>query len=481
MSFQIIGFTVGVLLCILGLAELIPASVDWADSSINAQGFLACAIVSMFFGGAMMIMNKNYSRKVGVREAFILTNVSWLALSFFSAFPLVLSDVHPSFVDALFESVSGITTTGSTVFVGLDYMSQGVLLWRSITQWIGGVGIVAFAIVLLPFLRVGGMQLFRTESSDRSEKILPQSGQVIFAILFVYCILTGICAITYGLLGMSFFDAVNHAMTTLPTGGYSTHDSSFGYFKSPVLELAATFFMALGGLPFVLFAAVLYKGRFNFFKDEQVRAILIIYAGIIGVIAMWLWLHSDISLVSCLQTVAFNVVSVITTTGFASTDYTAWGQFAVISFFFMTYLGACAGSTAGGIKTMRLIVAVRAVDGYIKQLLYPRGVFTIRYQGQPLRNDLIMNVLVFLGLYLLCNAALTLCLTLTGLDFITAVSGAATAIANVGPGVGTIIGPAGNFATLPDSAKLLLCFGMLLGRLEIMTILVLFAPAFWRR
>lgn len=483
MSYQIIGFTVGALLCILGVAELIPAAFDWRDGHPNAEVFLSCAVVSMFFGGALMITNQNYSRTAGIREAFILTNVSWLMLSIFAAIPLKLSDVDPSFVDAFFESVSGITTTGSTVFVGLEHMSRGVLLWRSMIQWIGGIGVVAFAIILLPFFRVGGMQLFRTESSDKSDKIMSKGKKIVSAIVFVYCLLTLLCMIVYALLGMGSFDALNHAMTTIPTGGFSTYDASFGHFKSPSLEVAATFFMALGGMPFVLFALIIFKGKFNFFKDEQVRGVLLLYAVLIISISIWLWLFSGqtISLFASFRQVAFNVVSVVTTTGYATTDYTLWGQFPVMAFLLMTYMGACAGSTSGGIKMMRLVVAVRAVDRYIKQLLYPRGVFAIRYQGQRLKNDVIMNVLVFLGLYLVSNAVLTVALTFTGLDFITALSGAATAIANVGPGIGTVIGPAGNFANLPDSAKLLLCFGMILGRLEIMTVLVLFSPVFWKR
>ena len=480
MPFRIAGFTVGILLCILGVAQLIPAIVDAGVNDYNAFAFFVCACVCLFFGGGLILANQNCAKKVTIREAFFLTNISWLTLSIFAAIPLMFTDVHLHLADAIFESVSGITTTGSTVLSGLDQLSHGILVWRSMTQWIGGIGIIAFAIVLLPFLRVGGMQLFKTESSDQSDKIVPKSTHLVLGLVIVYCALTILCALVYAALGMSMFDAVNHAMTTIPTGGYSTHDASFGYFESPAMQLAATFFMALGGIPFVLFVAVVFKNRWNFFKDEQFQWIMGMYALFIGFMTLWLWGNSDYSLGQSFVYCAFNIVSVITTTGYATTDYLLWGPFAVMAFFFMTYLGACAGSTAGGIKTMRIIIVSRAVGWYIKKLLYPRAIFTIRYQGAPIKNDLVMNVFVFLGFYVLTNALLTIALTLLGLDFFTAISGAATALANVGPGIGDIIGPSGNFASLSDPVKYLLSFGMLLGRLELLTVVVLFTPEFWK-
>jgi trk system potassium uptake protein TrkH len=279
---------------------------------------------------------------------------------------------------------------------------------------------------------------------------------------------------------MSIFDAINHAMTTVPTGGYSTHDASFGHFGSPYLQLTAMVFMILGGLPFVLYAALVFKGRFNFFKDEQFRWIMGMYAGFITVLSLWLWLHSDYSLAESAILVGFNVVSVLTTTGYATADYTLWGPFVIIMFFFLTYLGACAGSTSGGIKTVRIIVVARSVGVYIRQLLYPNGVFVLKYQGAPMKPEVVMNIFVFFGFYVLANAFVTLALALTGLDFITSISGAATALANVGPGLGDTIGPAGNFSSLSDTAKYLLSLGMLLGRLELLTVVVLLTPDFWR-
>lgn len=481
MNFQIIGFTLGLLLSILGVAELVPAWLEWVRGEPNALSFFLNAVFSLFFGISLVLANKSFNRQMTVRQTFMLTTLSWLFVSFFAAIPLWTSNINISFTDAFFESVSSITTTGSTILSGLDNMSHGVLLWRSIVQWIGGIGLVAFAIIFLPFLRVGGMQLFQTESSDKSEKIMPKSADIMRSLVVVYTSLTIICALAYHIAGMSLFDAINHAMTTIPTGGMSTHDSSFGFFNSPLLDLLATFFMFLGGVPFILFIKFAYQGKFSFFKDEQFVLYFWIVAGLTFVLSLWLWFNSDYSLFQSFVYCVFNIISVITTTGYATTDYSLWGPFAVMFFFFITYIGGCAGSTAGGLKIMRISIISKAVDRQLKLLLYPNSQIPLRYQGNVIEAPLVGAVLGFSALYVMSNVLLTLALSLTGLDFTTAISGAATAIANVGPGLGHIIGPAGNFSTLPDSAKWLLSLGMLVGRLEILTMLVLFTSYYWHR
>lgn len=481
MKSNIISFTIGVLLIVVGVAELIPAFVDWHRANYdNAVAFLMCSVVSLFFGGVLVLSNASYEPTLTIRQTFLLTTLSWFSMSFFASFPFYLSDLHLSFTDSFFEALSGITTTGSTVLSGLDTMSHGILIWRSMTQWIGGIGIVAFAIVFLPFLRIGGMQLFQTESSDRSEKVMPRSHALILSLFQVYCLLTILCMVVYYVLGMSWFDALNHALTTIPTGGYSTHDASFGYFNSTPLQLAASLFMLLGGIPFVLYVKLLFQGRVAFLQDDQVRTILSMIIVFAAILTMWLVYHSDYSVIDSFRYVVFNIVSVVTTTGYATTDYTLWGAFPIMFFFFLTYMGACAGSTTGGLKVMRLVIAVKTVNKQLKALIYPHGVFTVRYQGRPVDRNVAITVVSFLVLYVASNAVLTMALSLTGLDFSTAISGAATAIANVGPGIGDIIGPAGNFSTLPGTAKWLLCAGMLIGRLEIMTVILLFRYEFWR-
>lgn len=479
MKLQIIFFTIGILLLTLGLALLCPFLLDYIDGHVNAASFGWSAMLAIFSGGALCISNRGFETDLSIRHAFIMTTVSWGALCLFSAFPLYISDLNISFADALFEAVSGVTTTGSTVLSGLDDMSRGIMLWRAITQWIGGIGIIAFAMIMLPFLKIGGMQLFKAESSDHSEKIMPKTNDVVWSIIYVYVVLTGACFATYYLLGMPRFDALIHTLTTVPTGGYSNHDASFGFFSSYALQMAATVFMFLGGIPFILFVKYAYKGQFDFFKDSQVRAYCLIAGGIIVMLTLYLWGEGLYSLSDSFRYSAFSVVSIMTTTGYAVTDYTLWGPFPIAVFFFLTYLGGCAGSTSGGLKMLRINIAFQALNRHIKTLIYPNGVFTATYQGKPLSNEIIHAVMGFLFLFVATNALLSIALALTGLDFLTAVTAAATAVANVGPGLGDVIGPSGNFSSFTDTAKYLMCLGMLLGRLEVMTMMVLIIPAFW--
>ena len=479
-DYKIVGFSLGFLLTLLGASEIIPGLLELSRGSAEAENFFINAFFALFFGISLVLANKSYDRQVTIHQAFMLTTVSWAFLSIFAALPLYTSGLGLSYTDAFFEAMSGITTTGSTILSGLDDMPHGILLWRSMIQWIGGIGLVAFAIILLPALRVGGMQLFQMESSDTSEKFLPRSATVMKHLLMIYVGLTILCALSYYLGGMSIFDAINHALTTIPTGGYSTHDASYGYFKSIPLQLCATLFMFLSGLPFILYIKLIYQGRFGFFKDEQVK----LYSGIVAILtiimACWIWNTQDLSAPWSFTYSIFSVVSIITTTGYATIDYTAFGAFAIAFFFFLTYVGSCAGSTAGGIKIMRISIASKAVGIQINKMLYPSGIFPLKYQGKAIDSDLLNTVFGFLGLYALSNVILALCLAAMGLDFETAISAAATAIANVGPGIGDTIGPAGNFSSLPSAAKWLLCLGMLIGRLEILTVIVIFTPTYWR-
>ncbi len=480
MKFQIIGFVLGGLITIIGVAELIPAMIDQTAGHSNGAVFFFNALICLFLGANLAFANRNFDRTLSAQQAFFLTTVSWIVIAFFAAIPLYMADLEIDFVDAYFEAMSGFTTTGSTVFSGLDTMSRGVLMWRSMIEWIGGMGIVAFAVIFLPFLQIGGMQLFQTESSNQSDKMMPRSGSFIFGLFLVYCLLTLSCAFFYFLFGMSGFDAINHAMTTISTAGFSTHDRSFGYFSNPWILYTASFFMFLSALPFVLFLSLFVKKRFDFAQDAQVRTLV----GIVGVLTLILTIFvfktTGYSLERSFRHALFNLVSVITTTGYASTDYLKWGSFASVMFLLATYIGGAAGSTSGGPKTMRLIIAAKAVNRQMKGLLYPHGVFAVNYQGRPLTRPIIMSTLGFLGLYVAVNVLMTIAVTMTGVDFITAVSAVATAMANAGCGIGEIVGPSGNFSTLPDGAKWLLSGAMLLGRLEILTVCVLFSREYWQ-
>jgi trk system potassium uptake protein TrkH len=479
MKFNVIGFTVGLLLLVLGIVMLIPAWLDWGES-VNAKIFFESSLVSIFFGGALTFANRAPVNKLTIRESFLLTTLSWLTLSFFAAIPLWLSNLEISFVDAFFEAVSGMTTTGSTVFTGLDDMSRGILLWRSITQWLGGIGVIGFAIVILPFLRIGGMQLFRTETSDRSEKVMPRTKRIASSIFSVYVGLTCLIALVYHLLGMSGFDAVNHAMTTIATAGFSPHDGSFGHFDSYALEMAAIVFMIMGGSPFVLYISLFFHGKFEFFRDDQFKTYLGIIIASVAFLTLWLWGHGMYDLANSFRYAAFNITSILTTTGYVTDNYVQWGTAPALFFLFAMYLGGCAGSTASGVKIMRLVVLTKLVNRQLKNLIYPNAVFTAHYQGRTLTKDTALTVFGFLGIFVISNAVGTLVLSATGLDFITAISAVANAFSNIGPGLGEVIGPAGNYASLTDTAKLTLCFAMIAGRLEIITVLVLFTRTFWR-
>ncbi|WP_330926278.1 TrkH family potassium uptake protein [Candidatus Sororendozoicomonas aggregata] len=443
------------------------------------MSFLLSAGITGASGGALFLGTKPDNFALKPREAFLLTNVSWLVLSTYAAIPFML-ELHLSYTDAFFETMSGITTTGSTVLSGLDHMEKGVLLWRSLLQWLGGIGFIVMAVAVLPFLKVGGMRLFQSESSDWSEKVMPRSGSIAKRIVAIYFWLTITCAYFYYLGGMTGFEAINHAMTTLSTGGYSTSDSSMANFTNPYIHWVAIIFMLLGSLPFVLFVRF-FKGDIqSLLKDRQVRAFIGFMLILWGFFSLWLVFNSQYNLWQAFTLVAFNTTSVVTTTGFALTDYTLWGGFAAALFLFLTVIGGCSGSTTGGIKIFRLQIGARLLGIQLRLLSHPRSCLVHSYNGQLITEDILRSLIGFGFFFGLLSILMTLLLCLMGLDLITSMSGALTAIANVGPGLGDIIGPAGNFKSLPDSAKWLLSGGMLMGRLEITTVLVLFTASFWK-
>lgn len=479
MRFRRISLTVGITLCALAILMLLPALVDLVDNNSDWQAFLVSSVLTFFLGGLLVFSGiELQSREVELKEGFVLTTVSWLATAAFAALPFI--GLGLGYTDAYFEAMSGLTTTGSTVLSGLDDLPRGILLWRSILQGLGGIGIVVTAIFMLPFLRVGGMQLFHTESSDRSEKVVPRSSQLILSIVRIYIALIAMCAVIFGILGMTPFDAICHALTTVSTGGFSTHDQSFGFFNSQPLEWAAIVFMTLGALPFVAMIKVTNGNAIEFWRDSQVRGYIGFLIGVAVVFAIWLAEARGIELSEALLLATFNVVSIATTTGFASNDYMEWGPFAIGLIFLLTFVGGCAGSTAGGIKTYRFQVAGLLIKGHFLSLMSPHRVSPLRYNGRRLPDDVPFSVIAFLAIYMATVAFFTLILTGLGIDLITSLSAAATAVSNVGPGLGETIGPAGNFAGLPDAAKWALSIAMLLGRLELFTVLVLLRPEFWR-
>lgn len=471
----------GILLVSLAAAMLLPALVDAASGHSDWRVFSGSAAVTLFAGMSLILTNRAGERqRLRLREAFLLTAAAWLLVTTFAALPFAFSDLDLSYTDAFFEAMSGVTTTGSTVIVGLDAAPPGILLWRALLQWLGGIGIIVTAIAVLPLLQVGGMQLFRTESTDRSEKALPRLTQLTAGIGGIYLGLTAIWSVALWLAGMTPFEAVAHAMSTLATGGYSTADASIGHFGSAAIDVIVLLGMVVGGVPFVLYLHALHGRGRMLLADAQVRGFLSLLAVATLVMAMAHIVINDAGPLTALRHAAFNTVSVMTGTGFASTDYGTWGPFANVGFFVLMFIGGCAGSTACGIKIFRVQILAAACWAQIQRLIRPRSVAVTYYAGQPVPLSVLESVASFLILYLFCFAVLATILCLFDLDLLTALSGAATAISNVGPGLGAIIGPAGSFAALPDGAKWVLAAGMLLGRLELFTILVLFMPSFWR-
>lgn len=474
-------FITGTLLSGLAGLMLLPAIADAAASNPDWRAFAGAASITLFVAIALLLTARSERpMSLDLRQAFLLTAGGWTTLSVFSALPFLLFDSTLDFADAIFETISGLTTTGSTILVQLDSKPPGILLWRSLLQWFGGVGIILTAMLMLPFLKVGGMQLFRTESSDRSDKVLPRTAQLASYIALIYGALTVCCFIAYIISGMSGFDAINHAMTTVSTGGFSTHDASLGYFQNTNVDWVASAFMILGSLPFALYIRALRRDPKALWKDSQVRAFLMfVLLASLG-IGWGLHWHEDIPYGAAVHRAIFNVVSVVTTTGYANEDYQLWGPFAIGCFMVLTFVGGCTGSTSGGIKIYRFQILWRICRLHLLSLIQPNSVVPLSYNGRRLDQEILSSVLAFLFVYAASVIALTVVLTAFELDFLTSFSGAATALGNVGPGIGSIIGPAGNFASLPDGAKVLLAIGMLLGRLELFTVLVLFQAAFWK-
>lgn len=479
-NFRPILFVIGLVLSKLALFMYVPMLVAFITATDGLISFGKAIIITHLTSFACLSLGRTQNFKLSVRDMFLITSLVWTIASTFAALPFMFIN-HISFTDAYFETMSGITTTGSTVLSGLDEMAPSILLWRSILQWLGGVGFIVMAVAVLPMLNVGGMRLFQTESSDWSDKSSPRAKTIAKNIMAVYLTLTILCTLSYLWTGMSFFEAINHAFTTVSTAGYSTSDHSMNHFSNSA-HWVGTLFMFLGGLPFLLFIAALQKRRPKLlYNDAQVRGFTYLFLFVSAVITLYLCLHNHYAFADALRIAMFNVISIITTTGYALDDFTAWGALPITLFIFLMMVGACSGSTSGGIKIFRFQIAASMLHNQMMKLLHPSGVFVQRYNQRPVNEEIIRSVVSFGLTYFMTIITISGCLSAMGIDPITSISGAITAVANVGPGVGDIIGPTGNFSTLPEAAKWLLSLGMLMGRLEILTLLVLFFPAFWRR
>jgi trk system potassium uptake protein TrkH len=476
-----IGYVIGILVAFLGAVMALPMLLDLYDGNGHWFVFAEAGVITVLAGGFIALAFSNgKSEGLDIQKTFLLTTTVWVALPFFGALPFYFGATQASIVDAFFEAVSGLTTTGSTVFSGLETLPRGLLLWRGILQWLGGIGIIVVAMVFLPELRVGGMQVFRAEAFDTMGKILPRATAIAAQISGIYVFITLACFTAYLAVGLDIFDAFVHALTTVSTGGFSNYDASFGTFSGPA-EYVATAFMLLAALPFVRYVQMINGNMFAIFSDSQVRSFLIVIAVLVGMTSFVLVSVFPHHHEQALREALFNIVSIISGTGYASVDYMAWGGFLISMFFFIGLIGGCAGSTACSVKIFRYQIMLASIKSQLQRIHSPNGVFVPRFDGRPISEDVLNSVMSFFVIFFVSLGGLAILLGMTGLDFVTALSGAATAIANIGPGLGDTIGPAGNFSQLNDVAKWLLIAGMLVGRLELMAVYILFTIKFWRQ
>jgi trk system potassium uptake protein TrkH len=476
-NYKTVFFTLGILQIILGVFMFIPIIFQFIYSEIDSS-FFGASLVTIIFGTLFFLSNLDHDKKLTLQQAFLLTTLSWLSIAVFGSLPFIFSDLNFSFVNAFFESMSGITTTGSTIISNLDEMPKSILLWRAILQWLGGIGIIIMAITLMPIMNVGGMQLFKISNNDSSEKILPKSKEIALRLIYIYTSLTLLCGLTYKAFGMSFFDSLTHSMTTIATGGFSNYNESIGFFNSVSIEISAMIFIILGSLPFIAYIKFISGDKKIIFNDVQIKTFFKIIIVSIIILSIYLIISGAANL--NLRSVFFNVISILTGTGYVNAEFDTWGSFTLILFLGLMFIGGCAGSTTCGIKIFRIQILYLFVSNQLKKIIYPKGVFILKYDQNPIDNKFISSIISFIYMYLVIFFILTALLSLTGLDFVTSISGAATSISNVGPGLGSIIGPNGDFSTLPDISKWILTVGMILGRLELFAILVLFLPSFWR-
>jgi len=479
-NYKTVFFTLGILQIILGVFMIIPIIIQFIFNELDAS-FVSGSIISIIFGILFFLSNIDHDKKLNLSQAFLLTALSWITIAIFGSLPFIFSDLEMSLTDSFFESMSGITTTGSTVISNLNEAPKSILFWRATLQWLGGIGIILMAITLMPIMNVGGMQIFKVSSIDAAEKILPKFKEVSSRLIIIYSCLTILCAFFYKLFGMGIFDSLTHSMTTIATGGFSNYNESLGYFDSYLIEITSIIFIISGSIPFITYIKFLNGDKKIFISDTQINTFIKIIIISIILIFIYLLITKSNSVEFNLRSISFNVISILTGTGYVTKDFNQWGEFPIVFFLILMFIGGCAGSTACGIKIFRIQLLGLFLINQIKKVIYPRGVFVIKYEKNNIDDKFMASVISFIYLYIIIFFILTSILSLTGLDFITAISGAATSISNVGPGLGEVIGPNGNFSSLSDVSKWTLSAGMILGRLELFAILVLFIPSFWRK
>ena len=475
-----IALVSGTVVCGAGFLLFIPLITELIYQTESWQSYAVPILLYLIVGGALVITNRNLDLKISTKDAFIITALSWILFTLLCSVPFIYSEINLSVVDAIFESMSGVTTTGATILNNLDQAPKGILIWRAVLQWLGGIGIIVIALVILPYLRIGGMQLFHLEGDDPYDKFLPKISSVVSKIFIMYCALTIILFFLYYLNGMSLFDSIVHSFTTISTGGFSTHNNSFAYFNNITILNIAIIFMILGSFPFLVLAQSSISNITLIIKDNQIRLFLIILIFAITLIYFFAKDYVEGDIFFKISTVSFNTISIISGTGYVSDNFENWGNYASVLFLILMFIGGCAGSTTGGLKIFRFQILFKYVSLHFKKMLKPHIVLAAQFNGKTVPDSTYESVMTFFFLYIFTFAISALMLSFSGMDFLTCVSASASAISNVGPGLGEIIGPEGNYSTLTDYSKIILLATMFLGRLEMLTIFILFIPSFWK-
>jgi trk system potassium uptake protein len=481
-NFRAIFLVIGYFLCFFASLMLIPLSVELYFGHPNWEAFAMAIAIEFCSGICFILINRGIKlRDINIKDTFLLTSSSWILLICFAALPFHFSVSQFSLLNSLFEATSGLTTTGATMIADLEAISPGLHVWRALLEWVGGIGIIVMAIAVMPLLRIGGMQLFRAESSDKSEKIFPRARKIAKIISLIYLTFTVICATLLYLSGMTMFDAILHSFTTVSTGGFSTHNESIAFFDNVKIEIIIMCFILLGSIPFPIYIRM-FKGKMNaMIKDQQVVFLFLLLFLFIAIMTAWMVKnHPDMGFAEIIRLTSFNVISIITTTGFTSADYTAWGYFPMLLMFFTCVIGGCTGSTTGGIKILRIQILFEIVKYQINRLIQPHGVFKLQYNHKVVSDNTETAIMCFFIVFCSTFMLVAILLAATGLDFITSISATASSLANVGPALGDMIGPSGSYEAINPAAKSILIMAMILGRLEIFTLLILFSSAFWK-
>ena len=481
MNFRSVLYIIGLLISALGCMMLIPAMFDLLNNNKEWSIFASTGIISFLMGITIILAFRNRETKIGSKETFLLSVLSWIFLAAISALPLYLSNLNLSYTDAFFEATSGITTTGSTILTNIEDASKGILIWRSILQWLGGVGIIVMAVAALPLLHMSGFQLFFSEQAEPSDKLKERVKNLATSIIIIYLIFTFICALLLNIAGMSLFDSICHSMTTIATGGYSTQNNSIGHYDSLSIEIVIIFGMIMASLPFILFVKMYNNDIKSLFWDKQVKGFFFLLLVSIFIIAIWLNTKLNFNFIEALRVSAFNVISIITGTGYSTENFSKWGGFAIGLLFIFMLVGGCTGSTTGGIKIFRIQILFKVIIQQIQKVIRPHQIVKITYSKALIDDKTTLSILALIFLFIASVFIIAAILYFIGLDLLTAFSAAATSIAVVGPGLSAEIGPTGNFNSLPNQAKWVLSAAMIIGRLEFLAVLILIMPSFWKR